>query len=425
MDLTLDIVEVSSCKRNLVVEVPAAQVEDEINALARDYARRAAVPGFRPGKVPLTVIKQRFRVELLSDATQAIVRRSWEEALKRHNLHPIDEPVLRDLSNEPGSPLRFTLTFEVLPALEVTGYKEVAVTSQKEEVTDESVEGALESLRERHAQFIPVEEGEVRDGHLVTLDVDGAFEVGGRPFNEDGVVCVVGSPETNPVFSENLRGARQGETRSFEVSYPPDYHRKQFAGKKVRYTTAIREIKEKVLPEPEEFARELGSESLDSLRSQVRDELVTKADRDAEKKARDAVLEEIIRRNSVEVPQSLVEAEMRDFAGRIAGNLARQGIDPAKASIDWRRLLEEERPNAEQAVRRTLVLDAIARQEGIGVTDEELDAELEKIAEGTRKPVAALRAQMEKDEQIQSFRDRLRQHKALDFIYRNANINRG
>ena len=423
--MTLDIVEVTSCKRNLVVEVPAEQLEDEITELARDYAHRASVPGFRPGKVPLAVIRQRFRAELRSDATQAIVRRSWEEALKKHNLDPINEPVLRDLSNEPGSPLRFTLAFEVLPTLEITGYKEVAVTSRKEEVTEESVESAMESLRERHAQFTPVEKGEIRDGHLVTLDVDGVFEEAGRPFHEDEVVCVVGSPETDPVFSENLRGARQGETRSFEVSYAPDYHRKQFAGRKVRYTATIREIKEKILPEPEEFARELGSESLESLRSRVRDELVTKADRDAEKKARDAVLEEIIQRNSVEAPQSLVEAEMREFAGRIAGNLARQGIDPGKASIDWRKLLEEERPNAEQAVRRTLVLDAIARQEGIGVSDEELDAELEKIAEGTRKPVAALRAQMEKDEQIQSFRDRLRRHKVLDFIYRNANINRG
>ncbi len=425
MDLTLDIVEVTSCKRNLVVEVPAEQVEAEITELAREYAQRATVPGFRPGRVPLTVVKQRFRAELRSDATQAIVRRSWEEAVKKHNLDPIDEPTLRDLSNEPGSPLKFTLAFEILPTLEITGYKQVAVTSQKEEVSEESVEAAMESLRERHAQLIPVEDGEIRDGHRVTLNVDGVFEEGGRPFHEDDVVCIVGSPETHPLFSENLRGACQGESRSFEISYPPDYHRKQFAGRKVRYAATIREIKQKVLPEPEEFARELGSESLESLRSRVRDELVTKADRDAEKKARDAVLDEILRRNSVEVPQTLVEAEMRDFAGRVAGSLARQGIDPGKASIDWRKLFEEERPNAEQAVGRALVLDAIARQEGIGVTDEELNAELEKIAEGTRKTVAALRAQMEKDEQIQSFRDRLRRHKALDFIYRNANISQG
>ncbi|NWG12526.1 MAG: trigger factor [Acidobacteria bacterium] len=425
MDLTLDIIEVTSCRRNLVVEVPAEQVENEITELARSYARRATVPGFRPGKVPLAVVRQRYRAELRSDATQQIVRRSWEEALKKHRLEPIDEPVLKDLSNEPGSPLRFTLSFEVLPSLEVTGYKQVTVTRTKEEVTEESVQAAIEALRERDAQFIPVEEGEIRDGHLVTMDVEGTLDEGGKSFREGNVVCIVGSPETDPAFSENLRGARQGETRSFEVAYPPDYHRKQYAGKRVRYSATIGEIKEKVLPEPEDLARELGSESLESLRTRLRDELVTKADRDAEKKARDAVLEEILQRNSVEVPQSLVEAEMREFAGRIAGNLARQGIDPGKASIDWRRLLEEERPNAEKAVRSALVLDAIARQEGIRVTDEELDAELEKIADGTRKPVAALRAQMEKDEQIQSFRDRLRRHKVLDFIYRNANINRG
>jgi len=423
--LALEIVEVSKCRRNLLVEIPSEQFEDEINDLARDYAKKVTVPGFRPGKVPLPVVKQRFRSELREEAAQALVRRSWERAAEEHNLNPIDEPAVKDLSNAPGEPLKFTLTFEVLPALEVTGYTGVAATRKVEEVSDEKIEAAMESLRERHAQFVPFEDGEIRDDHLVALEVDGVFEEGGKPLHEDNVVCVVGSPETNPAFSENLRGARQGETRSFDVSYPEDYHRKQYAGKKVRYTAKIKEIKEKILPEPDDFAKELGLENLEGLRSRVRDELVTKADSDAEKKARDAVLEEILRRNPVEVPDSLVDAEMREFANRIAGNLARQGIDPGKASVDWRKLFEEERPNAEKAVRTALILDAVAGQEGIEVTEAELDSELEKIAEAGRKPVAAVRAQMEKDQQIQSFRDRLRRYKALDFIYRNANISQG
>jgi trigger factor len=209
------------------------------------------------------------------------------------------------------------------------------------------------------------------------------------------------------------------------VAYPDDYHRKRYAGKQVHYTANLKEIKEKHLPDAEDLAKELGTASLEELRSKIRDELVTKAARAAEKKARDAVMDEVLLRNSVEVPDSLIDAELEDYVQRIAGNLARQGIDPGKTSIDWRKVFEEERPNAEKAVRRTLILDAIARQEGLDVTEKDLDDAFEKHAEGSQRSAVAIRAQFEKDQKIQSFRDHLRRNKALDFIHLNANINEG
>jgi trigger factor len=424
-ELTHEIKEISSCKRNLVVEVPAEQLEEEIDTQAKAYARRAQVPGFRPGKVPLSVVKQRFRAELRSDATQEMVRRAWKQAMEEHHLHPINEPSLEDLSNEPGNPLKFTLGFEILPPIEAKDYKGIAATVPRTEITDKDVDDAIDSLRERNAQYVPVEEGEVHDGQLVTLSVEGIFEEGGKPLQEDNVTCIVGAPETNETFSENLKGARLGETRSFAVAYPADYHRKRYAGKKVAYTANLKEIKEKHLPELEDLAKELGAASLEDLRSRIRDELVTKAARAAEKKARDAVMDEVLLRNSIEAPDSLVDAELEDYVQRVAGNLAQQGIDPNKTSIDWRKLFGEERPNAEKAVRRTLILDAIARQEGLEVTDKDLDDAFEKLAEGTQRSAVAIRAQFEKDQKIQSFRDHLRRNKALDFIHLNANINEG
>lgn len=423
--MTREIQEVSSCKRNLVVEVPAEQFEEEIEKQARAYAQRAQVPGFRPGKVPLTVIKQRYRAELRSDATQEMVRRVWKEALDEHHLHPINEPSLENLSNEPGNPLKFTLGFEILPPFEARDYKGISATAPGTEITDKDVDEAVESLRERSAQYVPVEEGEVRDGELVTLSVESVFDGGGKPLQEDNVTCIIGAPETNETFSENLRGARLGETRSFTVAYPDDYHRKRYAGKKIHYTANLKEIKEKHLPDAEDLAKELGTASLEELRSKIRDELVTKAARAAEKKARDAVMDEVLLRNSVEVPDSLIDAELEDYVQRIAGNLARQGIDPGKTSIDWRKVFEEERPNAEKAVRRTLILDAIARQEGLDVTEKDLDDAFEKHAEGSQRSAVAIRAQFEKDQKIQSFRDHLRRNKALDFIHLNATINEG
>ncbi len=424
--LSFEIVDVNSCLKNLVVEVPAEEVDKQIEKLAQDYSRRAKVPGFRPGKVPLSIIKQRYGTELRSDATQDIIQRSWKEAVNTRDLHPLSEPVVKDMRDEPGAPFKFTVSFEILPQIEIKDYKGVAVTIPPSSAEEADVDKALEALREQNAQHVPIEDGEIKDGHYVTLTVDGRFEGGGKPIHEEDVVCVVGDPQTHETFSQNLRGAKQSDVRSFDVSYPSDYHRKKFAGKLVHYSLTIKDIKEKHLAElNEEFAKDLGAESLEELRSKVRDDLVTNARKSAEKKAREAVLDSIVQRHSFEVPESLVRDELEEHARRIAANLARQGIDVNKTSIDWKKVFEEERPHAEQAVRRSLVLDAIARQEGLDVTEAELEAEFQKLAEATSKSASAIRAQFEKDKRIQGFTEHLRQNKALDFIYRNANISGG
>ena len=194
----------------------------------------------------------------------------------------------------------------------------------------------------------------------------------------------------------------------------------------MHYSVKVKEIKEKQVPElTDEFAKDVGSESLEELRLKVRDELVTKARLSAEKRGKEAVLDSVVRHHSLDVPDCMVQDELENHARRIAENLARQGIDVNKTSIDWRKVFEEERPLAEQGVRHSIVLDTIARQENLDVTDEELDAEFQKLAEGTHRSAAAVRAQFEKDKRIQDFREHVRRNKALDFIYRNASISGG
>jgi trigger factor len=424
--LTVEIVEVSSCKKNLAVEVPSQEVDQEVANLAKEYARNAKVPGFRPGKVPMNVIRQRYGTDLLKEATQKIIERCWKSALSEHNLRPLAPPVVKDVENKPGSPLKFTVTFEVLPQLEVKDYKGLPATLSSVEVTEENVNQALENLRERQAQFVPVDGGEARDGYYVTLTVDGQFEGEGKPMHEEDVTLIIGHPQTNIEFSNNLRGARAGETRNFEVSYPADYQRKRFAGRTVRYNVLVKDIKEKLLAElNDEFAKDIGSENLEALHTKILDELVTQAKESAEKKTREALLDSIVQRQTLEVPECMVEEELEAHSRRVASNLAYQGIDINQTAIDWKKVFDEERPRAEQSVRRTIVLDAIVRQEGIEVTKDEVDSELQKLAEGTSKSAAALKAQLEKEERIQSFEEHLRQNKALDFIYRNANISVG
>jgi trigger factor len=424
--LNLEIVDISSCKKNVVAEVPCEQVEEQMNQLARKYAQQAKVPGFRPGKVPLNIIRQRYGADLKNDATQEIISRTWKQAVQERSLEPITEPVVEKVEAEPGAPLKFVLSFEVMPALEITDYKGVTVVSLPVEIKDSDLEGALENLRNEHAQFAPVENGEVLDGQYVTVMLDGEFEGGGKPIHEEDATLVVGAPQTNREFSENLLGAKLDETRAFDVTYPEDYRQKRLAGKQVHYKVKVKEIKEKQVAElNDDFARDVGAGNLEELKRRIQNELVTKAKQAAEEKARESILDQIVKRLSFDVPESMVRDDLEGHARRIAANLARQGVDVGKTSIDWKKIFDEERPHAETSVRRQLVLDAIARQEKIEVTDAEIDAEFEKMSQRGGKSAAAIRAQFEKDQRLQTFRMYLLQNKALDFIYRNATISEG
>jgi len=424
--LNLEIIDINSCKKNLVVEIPVEQVEEELGQLARNYARQAKVPGFRPGKVPLNIVRQRYGTELRGEVTQEIISRTWKQAVADRNLEPLAEPVVEKVESEPGLPLKFVVSFEVAPKLETIELKGFSAAIPPVDIKDSDLDEALNHLRDEHAQYVPVEDAEVRDGHYLTLALDGEFEGGGKPIHEEDVNLSVGAPHTNKEFSENLQGARIGEERSFDVTYPAEYRQKKLAGKTVHYRVKVKEIKEKQLAElNDDFARDIGGSSLEELRSKIRDEMVTKAKQTAEESARETLLDQVVQRLSFDTPESLVREELEDNARRIAGNLARQGIDVSKTSIDWKKIFDEERPFAEKSVRRKLVLDAIARQEKLEVTDQEIDAEFEKLAKHGGKSAAALRAQFEKDQRLQSFRMYLLQNKALDFIYRNATISEG
>jgi trigger factor len=422
--LTVEIVDVSGCKKDLLVEIPHEEVDGEIEKRAQEYARKAKVPGFRPGRIPLSIVKQRFADELRNDATQELINQSWEKAVSDHDLHPLTKPVVELMEAKPGNPLKFKLSFEVLPEVEPHDYKGIAMTAQPAVVEEADVDRALEGQREQFAEFVPVEEGEVRKGHLVTLTVDGTFEGEGKPFHEDDVSCVVGDPQTNETFSENLSGARSGETRSFAVDYPMEYHRKRFAGKRVHYQVLVKDIKDKQLPDlNDDFAKDFGgAENLQEFRAKVRDDLMAKAVLSAENTAKEALIDQVVRSHTFDIPDSMIREELGDYVRNVAAGLARQGIDINKASIDWNKIFEQERPRAEQAVRRAIVLNAVAGRENLEVTEDELEHELQALAQATRKSSVALRAQLEKDKRIQGFKEHLLRKKALDFIFRNANI---
>jgi len=421
--LTVEITQVNSCRKNLSAEISAEELEKEIEKIAREYSRTAKVPGFRPGKTPTGIIRRRFEKEIQEEASQRIMDRVWKEAIDANNFKPLTQPEVKEFENKPGAPLKFTLTFEELPPLEVKDYKGVEVKQNSAEIKEEDVTQAIEHIREQYAQFVPVE-GEAKDGHHLLTDIDGLTEGESAPFHDKDITLVVGHSQSIAEFSENLRGAKVDETRSFEVTYPEDYQSKKIAGKKVAYKVLVKEIKDRQLPElNNDFAKDIGFDSFEALRAKMHEDLVTKAGTIAEKKAREELLDGIVGRQPIDVPECLVTEELNEYVRRMINNLAYQGFDVKQtAGFDWKKIYDEQRPHAEQSVRRMIFLDAIARQENLEVSEEEISAELDQLASQSRKSAEAWRADFEKTNRMDELKQNLLQDKALDFIYRNANI---
>jgi trigger factor len=420
--LTVEITQVNGCRKNLAGEISAEDVEKEIEIITREYSRTVKIPGFRPGKTPAGIIRRRFEKEIQDEASQRIMDRAWGEAIDTNNLYPLGRPEIMEFENKPGAPLKFKLTFEELPAIEVKDYKGVEIKQDSAEVKEEDMTQAIDRVREQYAQFVPVE-GEAGDGHFVLIDVDGLTEGESTPFHDEDVTLIVGHSQTATDFSENLRGAKVNDTRSFEVSYPGDYGNKKIAGKKVAYTVLVNEIKERQLPElNDDFAKDIGFDNLEAFRDGLHEELITQAGSAAEKKARDELLDAIIARQPIDVPDCLVAEELDGYTRRLINNMAYQGIDVKHIGFDWKKIYDEQRPYAEQSVRRMIFLDAIAKQENLEVSEEDISEELDKLASQSNKSAEAWRAEFKKADRMDELKQGLLQDKALDFIYRNANI---
>ena len=227
--MTVEITQVNSCRKNLAAEISVEELEKEFEKIAREYSRTVKIPGFRPGKIPTSIIRRRFEKEIYDDTSRRIIDRVWNEAVGANDFKPLNQPEVKAFENKPGSPLKFTLTFEELPQLEVKDYKGIEIKQDSAKVNDEEVAQAMERVREQYAQFVPVE-GEAGDGHYLLIDIESLTEGESTPLREEDVTFIIGHLQSIAEFSENLKGAKVDDVRSFEVGYPEDYQSKNIAG---------------------------------------------------------------------------------------------------------------------------------------------------------------------------------------------------
>lgn len=429
----------TATRREIQVEIPADIVSRETEKVIQKMQKVARLPGFRRGKVPSTVIKQRFAEEIKSEVVESLIPRYFQQEAEQQKLVPVSQPRVTDLHIADGEPLRFKATFEVLPEIEVSGYHELTVEKPDTAVTEQEVEEQLGRLREQQATYTAIEDRAIENGDYAQVSLEGIPKPAGsaegaparadvapegppKPVKVDDIMVEVGGANTVREFSDNLRGTRPGEQRTFDVSYAADFTDQRLAGKTFAYTIALKAIKQKHLPElNDDFAKELGSEinSLDELKQKIREGLEHEKQHAAEREGKEKILDELVKRHDFPVPEALVDRQIDVRLERGLRALAAQGMrNEDMKKMDFNRLRAGQKEAAEREVKASLLLDKIADAEHIEVSDEEIDHEVQALASQTKQSSDAVRARLTREGALDRIRNRLRNDKALDFLYR-------
>jgi trigger factor len=418
-----ELTDVTETQKTISIEIPTDVVDAEFDRVARGYTKQARLPGFRPGKVPQTLIKQRFREQILHDVMHGLIPRAVEEALQTRGIEPVDTPDVREVDLAEGRPLKFTAAFETVPPFDPGDLSSITLRQASAEVSDEDVDDMMRRLRERAAKYETVEGRAIADDDTVALDMD-RTDAAGHVDHREGVTVQLGAAGNPPGFDAQLVGLNEGDSKTFAVQFPEDYSVPELANTQQTYSVTVKGIRRRVLPDlDDEFAKDIGTfDSLSALRDHVRHDLEAEAQDNARRQVRSELFRQLSQRIPFELPTSLVDREMDRRVEEFARQLASQNVDPRQAGIDWGQFREAQREPAWNAVASALALDEIARREQITVMAEDVDKEIERFAVRAGRTPAALRAQLEKEGGISRLYAGLRREKAVDLALSRAKM---
>ena len=424
--------EISPTRKQIDVVIEPEAVRAAYDRISDQYAKGANVPGFRPGHAPRGVVRSRFKDQIRTELLRELLPEAVQKAVEEHKLAPLGEPEL-NLENTEGlselgeKPISFTVNVEVLPDIKLGDYKGLEVARRTRPVNDEDLDRVIESLRENSATLEPVEDRGARPGDTVTANFHGKFlsEPDAEPIKVEDVDVVLGGPGVVPEMTDNLTGAKPDDEKVFTVDYPADFTSKGLAGKQVEYTIKVSAVRIKELPElDDEWAQSLGEEveSLGDLHAKVRSDLESQTKNDADNKVRADLVRQIVEAHELELPERLVEHQTEVRLESVVRDMIGQGIDPRNKELDWDKARESLKQQASYDLRGSLLLERIADEEKIEVSEQEIDDEIKAIADASRQSPEQVRGILTKQGGERSIAGRLRNRKALEFLVANAKV---
>src|SRR5947209_3597199 len=427
-----EVVDTSGTRKEIKIEIEAGEVRAEFERVAEEYARAVSVPGFRKGHAPVGVVRTRYKKDIQGDVLKRLVPDAVERAIGESGLDVIGQPDVhldsQGLEKFGQEAISLHAHVEVMPEVNLGAYRGLEAARRTRPVTDEEVGRVIENLREASASLQPVEDRPSEEGDTVTADIQGRYlePPSDEDINVSDVDVALGGEGVLPDFNEQLTGVRPDEVKTFTVSYPADFSAKGLAGKTVEYTATVTAVRRKELPELEdEWVKSLGEEGIETveqLRERVRENLTKSAEHESEHRLRDEVLGRLVEQHRFEVPETIVSYQANQILQSMLRDMISRGIDPRGEDINWEAMRDVVRERAGDDVRGSMLLERVAEAEGLEVSDEEVEAEIQAMAEGSRQSVEQVRAALTKQGGERSIADRLRNRKALDLIVQHANV---
>ena len=416
--MNLQVKSTGPWQHSLDVEVPAEEVERRLDEAARQIQRRASLPGFRKGRVPLAMVRQHFAEHVEAEFQDSFIPKLVNEAVDQARLTPVIPPLVRIPQFLPNAPLKLVVAVDVKPEVEVKNYKGMKATRRTHRMDEARVDSVLADLREQSAVFVdldrPAERGDVVLLDSTRLDANGRRLSGSRSKNQR---VELGAAGMLPDLENGLLGSVAGQERTIDVQYPADYERAELAGNKVRYVISVRKIQEKKLrPLDDNLAREVFQlQSLEELRARVRLNLDGEERVRTQRELETSLTEELIQRNPVELPERLV--------GWMLDRVIHEATEGRTVPEPLRKELEGRfRANVERSLRREALLESVARQEHLEVTEEDVNAEIQRMADADPRQAARLRARYQSQDRRRALRESLLERKALDWLINVAEI---
>jgi trigger factor len=424
--LKVEMENLSEVKRKLKIEVPSTEVTQEVDRAYRELGKRAKVKGFRPGKVPRSILEMYYRKDIDHDVSETLVRRSLGEALKDKGLEAINlnwpEPAPPVVA---GEDYRYSVEIEVAPEFTAEDYLGLTLSAPEVLVTDAEVEARLEEIRQANALLQPpAEDRGVQEGDFVVLDYQGHFA--GQPVEgakSEGTYMEVGHGKFNAEFERNLLGLKAGAETRFAVDLPQDFANPLIAGKVIDFAVKVQEVKEKVVAELDDaFAKNLGGnfQTVADLRTAVREDIIKGKEQERQALLENQVTDRLLARHQFEAPPSLIAQEQENLLRDQMDRFRQHGID--SAGMDTARMLEVMKPMAERRVRARLVLSRIADQENLAVDEAGMDAALARIAVNNRRDVTEIRKFYEEHDLLGALRRTLLDDKTMKLLLDKAEI---
>lgn len=419
--MLIELKELSPVRRQAEIEIPVEAIASELDNVTGEFARQARVPGFRPGKVPIKVVRNRYQKEIESEALDRLIPKFFFEAVAE-KVQPVGSPGVTNMGTlDASAPLRFTAEFEIRPVVELRDWKGLELSDSPTEVTEADVEAVIERLLDQSSTLEAAPERAAQEGDVLTVDIVSTPE-GGESRTSEGAQIRLGDEAPMPEFNENLFGRNVGERVSFETTFGEDAPNEEVRGRKVQYEVTIRAIRTLLRPAADdEFARSSGmAETMADLRRVISEDLRRHKEQEARQQKREEAGKKLIEMHEIPTPQVMVQDELGKAMREYARYLQSRGVNLEYADVNWEEVQQQLTPGAENRVRRALILDAIAKEEGLSVSDTEVDAEIRQAASSTKQEFTELKHRLRHDGGYDSLRASMVQEKALEHVLNQA-----